>query len=424
MTAPVLRVTGLGKAFRSYRSEWQRVASWFGARPRASAEHWALRDVSFTVEPGEVFGIVGQNGAGKSTLLKLIAGTLHPTEGAVAAAGRIAAILELGMGFNPEFTGRANVLHTGGLMGFDRATIDAAMGEIESFADIGEYFDEPLRTSSSGMQMRVAFALATALRPRLLIIDEALAVGDAAFQRKCFRRIEAFRAAGTSVLFVSHDTETVRKLCARALLLQHGRVAMIGVAKDVCDEYERQLFGSEPVIAPAAAGPSSFDPGLAATDCALTYGDGRAEILSCRIETRSGALVNVVAAGEPFVWRYSVRFATTVVDPVFAMMLKTREGAALYGVDSSHLGQPPRTYHAGEVADVRFELANCLAPGVYYLNCGVRTRDAERAEFLVRRVDAALVRIAPAPGTEGIIGTTDLRAVLTTQSVAGEGETQ
>ena len=171
MNVFVLRVDALGKAFRQYRSEWQRVISWFGVSVRPAAEDWVLRGVSFSVAPGEAVGIVGQNGAGKSTLLKLITGTLRPSEGGVQVNGRISAILELGMGFNPEFTGRQNAYHATGLMGFSREAIEKAMPEIEAFAEIGKYFDQPLRTYSSGMQMRVAFSVATAFRPEILIID-------------------------------------------------------------------------------------------------------------------------------------------------------------------------------------------------------------------------------------------------------------
>ena len=247
MSAALLKASHLGKAFRTYRSEWQRTLSWFGSTNAPAYDHWVLRDVSFSLSAGEAIGVVGKNGAGKSTLLKLVAGTLRPTEGTVEVAGRVAALLELGLGFNPEFTGRQNALHAAGLMGYERSAIQAAMEEIESFADIGDYFDQAVRTYSSGMQVRVAFAVATVFRPDVLVVDEALAVGDAAFQRKCFRRIESFRGDGTALLIVSHDTETLKKLCSRAVLISGGRVELSGPAKLVCDEYERQLFGGRAI---------------------------------------------------------------------------------------------------------------------------------------------------------------------------------
>ena len=210
MTGPVLRVAGLGKAFRKYRSEWQRIVSWCGVPVTPLAEQWALRDVSFELAAGHAVGIVGQNGAGKSTLLKLVAGTLQATEGGIHVDGRVAAILELGMGFNPEFTGRQNVLHATGLMGFAPDAIAGVMPDIEAFAEIGDYFDLPLRTYSSGMQMRVAFAVATAFRPEVLIVDEALSVGDAYFQHKSFGRIRQFKEQGTALLFVTHGMADIR----------------------------------------------------------------------------------------------------------------------------------------------------------------------------------------------------------------------
>src|SRR5690606_6494074 len=211
-----------------YRSEWQRVARWFGASPEPLEEHWVVRGVSFEIGAGEVVGIVGQNGAGKSTLLKMVAGTLQPTEGQLRVNGRIAAILELGMGFHPELTGRQNVMHAAGLMGFSARDVVAAMPGIEDFAEIGEYFDQPVRTYSSGMQVRVAFAVATAFRPEVLIIDEALSVGDSYFQHKSFDRIRSFREQGTTLLIVSHDRNAIQAICDRAILLERGRVLKDG----------------------------------------------------------------------------------------------------------------------------------------------------------------------------------------------------
>lgn len=415
MSPNALIVSGLGKAFVSYRSEWQRVWSWFGADVEPAAAHWVLRDVTFSVPAGEAIGIVGQNGAGKSTMLKLLAGTSRPTEGSVKVSGRVAAIFELGIGFNPELTGRQNALHAGGLMGFDRRELQEVMPAIETFADIGEYFDQALRTYSSGMQVRVAFAVATAFRPEVLIVDEALAVGDAAFQRKCFRRIEAFRAQGTTLLFVSHDLETVKKICTRAMFLRSGRLVRFGPAPRVCDEYEQHLFGGRsgpPAVSPERER-ARFDPALASASCEVVYGNGNADIESCRIENGDGERVNVIESGQPFVWRYAVRFLKAIEDPIFAMLIKTREGVTVYGVDSRHLNAPRTKYASGDVIDVRFELENRLAPGIYYLNCGVRLdHRPDGIEFLSRRVDAALLRISESAPSTIIVGLLDMEAKL------------
>jgi len=254
VSAEVLAVQGLGKAYRTYRSEWQRVGNWFGLGARPATEQWALRGVSFRVSAGEAVGIVGANGAGKSTLLKLITGTLRPSEGQVGVNGRISAILELGMGFNPEFTGRQNVRHAAGLMGFDAARIRQAMDEIEAFAEVGSHFDQPMRTYSSGMQVRVAFAVATAFRPEVLIVDEALAVGDAYFQHKSFQRIRQFREQGTTLLIVSHDRSAVQTLCDRAILLEKGVLVRDADPESVLDYYNALLAPGQVDQAPDEAG--------------------------------------------------------------------------------------------------------------------------------------------------------------------------
>lgn len=241
----LMSVNNVGKAYRSYRSEWQRIARWFYMPVKASSEHWVLKHVSFNIEAGEAIGLVGQNGAGKSTLLKMITGTLQPTEGRVQVHGRIAAILELGMGFNAELTGRQNAYHAAGLMGFSTEQIDGVIADIEAFAEIGEYFDQAVRTYSSGMQMRVAFAVATAFRPEILIIDEALSVGDSYFQHKSFSRIKEFQKAGTTLLIVSHDRGAIQALCNRAILLDGGTVIKDGPPEEVMDYYNAIIAQKE-----------------------------------------------------------------------------------------------------------------------------------------------------------------------------------
>ncbi|MBI3775769.1 MAG: ABC transporter ATP-binding protein [Gammaproteobacteria bacterium] len=426
MSAGLLRVENLGKAYRCYGSEWQRVFSWFGLPVKPQEEHWVLRHVSFAVQPGEAIGIVGQNGAGKSTLLKLITGTQRPTAGSVHITGRVSAILELGMGFNAEFTGRQNAQFSAGLMGFNHADIDRVISEIEAFADIGEYFDQPVRTYSSGMQMRVAFATATAFRPEILIVDEALAVGDAAFQRKCFQRIESFLIDGTSLLYVSHDIEGIKKLCSRAVFLKHGRLESIGAAKEVCDSYEKHLFGGGGAHdqqkvhhSPAPKAHGFFDPGLVA-ECELSYGDGRAAIERVWLENADGLVVNVLSSLEPFSVNYCVRFSGPAVSPIFATMIKTREGIAIYGTDTTRVESYPIEIHPGMVLQVRFVLKSVLAPGTYYLNCGVREDRHDGPVFLHRKVDTLIFRVTAA-GRETVgAGLVDMKAVAQIWPVAEE----
>ena len=393
-----ISVRGLGKAYKQYPTKWSRLAEWLlpGRRIRHSL-HWVLEDIEFDVPRGEAVGVLGVNGAGKSTLLKLITGTSHPTAGTVQVNGRIAALLELGMGFHPDFTGRQNVFMAGQLQGLSPSQIENEMAGIERFAGIGEYIDQPVRVYSSGMQVRLAFAVATAIRPDILIIDEALSVGDAAFQRKCFRRINEFIEQGTTLLFVTHDIDAVKKLCKRAVFLKDGKVAAYGPGKEVCDSYEKFLFGGRQ---PATHAPSSeqsavgqLDPSLM-SDCEVSYGDGRATIESVWLETTKGQPANLFGSGEPLVLKTRIRFNQPVEHAVFAFMIKTREGLGLFGLDTTDY-QPlnNRRFEQGEQVILSYNIENAFAPGVYYLNCGVRDDRSEEPVFLHRRLDTLLFRV-------------------------------
>ena len=231
-----ITVRNLGKAYKRYPSKWSRLAEWI--IPFSGNRHtlnWVLQDLNFTVNPGEAVGIIGVNGAGKSTLLKMISGTSQPTTGSVEMTGKVAALLELGIGFHPDFTGRQNAYMAGQLLGYSVDQITAMMPAIEGFAEIGEYIDQPVRFYSSGMQMRLAFSVATAERPDVLIVDEALSVGDTYFTHKCFDRIREFRKHGTTLLIVSHDKMAIQSICDRAILLNQGKVAIEGQPEMVMD---------------------------------------------------------------------------------------------------------------------------------------------------------------------------------------------
>ena len=233
-----ITVSELGKAYKQYPNRWSRLIEWLkSGRVKRHQLKWVLQDISFTVKAGEAVGIIGINGAGKSTLLKLITGTTRPTTGSVHMTGRVAALLELGMGFHPDFTGRQNAFMAAQLMGISSDEIMRQMPEIEAFAEIGEYIDQPVRVYSSGMQMRLAFSVATAMRPDILIVDEALSVGDAYFQHKSFDRIRQFQKAGTTLLIVSHDKAAIQSICDQAILLKAGRLVMQGKPEAVMDYY-------------------------------------------------------------------------------------------------------------------------------------------------------------------------------------------
>ena len=245
MSAGILRVLGVSKAYNTYTSEWDRVLGWFGLRGKPKSSSVVLEDISFDVAAGEAVGIIGQNGSGKSTLLKIITGTLSPTTGAVTRHGRIAALLELGLGFNGDFTGRENAANYLRMIGLSGAQVNGLIPMVESFAEIGDYFDQPVRTYSSGMQMRVAFAAATASRPDVLIVDEALAVGDSYFIHKCMARIREFCSLGTTLLFVSHSPDSVRQLCDRGILLDKGKLLKDGPPDEVVDYYNALIAAKE-----------------------------------------------------------------------------------------------------------------------------------------------------------------------------------
>jgi homopolymeric O-antigen transport system ATP-binding protein len=347
MSEPILEVENLGKAYRSYGSESRRVLSWLGARVKPIEERWVLRNVSFSIQPCEAIGIVGQNGAGKSTLLKLITGTQRPTEGSMRINGRIAALLGLGLGFNPEFTGRRNVYHTAGLMGFSQEDVEKAMPEIESFAEIGEYFDQPVRTYSTGMQVRVMFAVATAWRPEILIVDEALSVGDTYFQHKSFNRIREFQELGSSLLIVSHDRGSIQTLCDRAILLENGRVIRDGNPEEVCDFYNAMM---------AEKGNSTIkvvklDDGKVQT----TSGTGEARVEEIALYNSKGEVAEYVNVGEAVELRIKVKAHRPVETLVLGFGIKDRLGRIMYGTNTWHTGQVIHNPRPGD--EYRFVIA-------------------------------------------------------------------
>lgn len=362
-----LRVHGVGKAYRRWGSEWLRAASWFGMPVRPAEEHWVLRNVDFTIGPGEAVGIVGQNGAGKSTLLKLITGTTRPTEGAVIRAGRVAAILELGMGFNPDLTGRQNVWHSAGLMGYGPDEIAAVIPYIESFAEIGSYFDEPVRTFSSGMQMRVAFSVATAFRPDLLIIDEALSVGDTYFQHKSFARIRRFREEGTSLLIVSHDRTAILSLCDRAILLEKGTVIRDGAPDDVMDFYNALIAERESNTLQE----SEHESGRVQ----VISGTGEAFVESIGLHDASGDPVDPVELGESVELRIVVKAREDIPRLVLGYMIKDRLGQPVFGTNTHHTEQAVFDVKAGQRLTYHVRFPMRLGIGTYSISTALVSND-------------------------------------------------
>lgn len=381
----LLNVSGLGKSYRSYRSEWLRFARWLYLPIKPSAEKWIIRHINFSIEPGEAIGIVGQNGAGKSTLLKMITGTLQPSEGTVTCRGRIAAILELGMGFNPELTGRQNAYHAAGLMGFSKEQIDSVIEWIDNFAEIGSYFDEPVRTYSSGMQMRVAFAVATAFRPEILIIDEALSVGDGYFQHKSFDRIREFQQQGTTLLIVSHDRSAIQALCSRAVLLDKGTIIKDGNPEEVMDFYNALIAEKEGTSVTV----QHLDNGRVQT----RSGSGEASILAVDVFNSLEQPAEFIRVGEIASLRIKVAVSVALPELVVGYMIKDRLGQSVYGTNTHHLGCKLEALEADTEIEYRFTFAMNLGVGSYSIAVALHTADTHLAQNYEWRDLAAVFNV-------------------------------
>jgi lipopolysaccharide transport system ATP-binding protein len=362
-----LSVDNVGKAYYEFGSELARFARWIGYPAKPRREHWVLRHVSLQLRAGESVGIIGQNGAGKSTLLKLVTGTTRPNEGGVALQGRVAALLELGLGFNAELTGRQNVRHVGGLMGLSAAAITSLMAEIEDFAEIGEYFDQPVRMYSSGMQMRVAFSVATAVRPDILIVDEALAVGDAYFVHKCFQRIRQFRDDGTTLMIVSHDPSAIQALCDRAILLDGGRLILDGPPQEVMDYYNAMVAQKEN----ASVRTTSVDDGRIATES----GTGEAVFQALQLRDEDGRAVEYVGVNQPVKLWARVRAAADIPRLVFGYMIRDRLGQPIFGTNTDYFGPVVHDLRAGDVVDFEVSFDANLGPGTYSLSVALSSTE-------------------------------------------------
>lgn len=435
----VIGVRDVGKMYHIYARPQDRLKQmllWRFGRSYGR-EFWALRHVVFEVCRGEAVGIIGRNGSGKSTLLQIIAGTLSPTEGEVQVGGRVAALLELGSGFNPEFTGRENVYLNGSILGFSQQEVAERFDEIAAFADIGDFIDQPVKLYSSGMGLRLAFAVQAVVPKEILIVDEALAVGDEAFQRKCMRVLERFREDGGTVLLVTHDAQTIVRHCDRCLFLHAGEQVMVGPSKPVTDIYQRFVLdtpqaqqqilqtlrdhadetpdalltlvsrrGGE-AVKRTEVREAQFDPHIPQTT-ELAYGGGQAEILHPAMYDEEGRAVNVLVAGKRYTWRYQVRFHERAWNLNFGMMLRRVDGQMVVGINTESEGLHCPEAAPDEVFEVAFELLVNLAPATYYIEAGI-IADVESVTgdggFLHRRMDICALRVVP-PDARPIYGIT------------------
>ncbi len=367
----VLEVKNISKSFKDYKSEFQRILSWFGFSFKPTEEHHILKHINFSIAPGEAVGIVGQNGAGKSTLLKIITGTLKPSEGSVHIDGRISAILELGMGFNPDLTGRQNVYHSAGLMGFTHEQIDAVIDELEDFAEIGEYFDQPVRTYSSGMQMRVAFGVVTAYKPEILIVDEALSVGDTYFQHKSLNRIREFQEQGTTLLLVSHDRGAIQAICDRAILLEKGTVIKDGNPEEVMDFYNALIAEKENSTVKQVV----KEDGKVET----TSGTGEATVEEIGLYDAKGEMVEFVGVGDPVELHIKVKVHQDIESLVLGYGIKDRLGQVMYGTNTWLTEQVIQDAKAGDIYNFTLSFPANFGPGSYSIQTALHESDTHHS---------------------------------------------
>ena len=434
-----IRAHQLGKCFHVYEKPRHRLQQFILPRldsalrrdaRRFYKEFWALRDLSLDIRKGETVGIIGKNGSGKSTFLQMVCGTLTPTTGTVETNGRIAALLELGSGFNPEFTGRENVFLNGSVLGLSTDEITARFDDIAAFADIGDFIEQPVKTYSSGMMVRLAFAVAINAEPEILVVDEALSVGDELFQRKCFSRIEAIRDNGATILFVSHSGNTIVELCDRAVLIDAGDLLAVGAPKDIVGKYQKLLYapaekrqairnairgaGAQPSEAGAAQAASGgaeaqaaapvreieerYNPALT-PQSTIEYESRGARIKSPRILLADADIqVNCLCRGRQYRYVYEVQLSAPVSHIRAGMMIKTISGVDLGGaVSASDIRQSIPRAEAGATVHVAFRFECNLNPGTYFMNAGVQGVIDGEDTYLHRLLDVAMFQVLPEP---------------------------
>ena len=377
-----IKVEHLSKMYKLYDKPSDRFKEALGlTKKKLYAEHYALDDVNFDVKVGETVGIIGTNGSGKSTILKIITGVLNPTGGSVTVNGRISALLELGAGFNMEYTGIENIYLNGTMIGFSREEIDAKMQDILDFADIGEFVNQPVKTYSSGMFVRLAFAVAINIEPEILIVDEALSVGDVFFQSKCFKKFEEFKKMGKTILIVSHDLGSISKYCDRVILLNKGKKAAEGSPKKIVDLFKKLLVGvnideddesSENSTAAAAVDDDSVDTrwkdNYTINPKINEYGNRKAEIIDFAIIDENGVYTSSIMKGTSFKIRSKVKFNESVVDPIFTYTFKTIKGTDITGTNTMFEKVSVGTTKPGDVYVATFEQDMSLQGGEYLLS--------------------------------------------------------
>lgn len=428
-----IKVQNLSKCYEIYDKPRDRLLQMLSrGRKKYCREFWALHDVSFEIRKGETVGIVGKNGSGKSTLLQILCGTLNPTGGTVETHGRIAALLELGSGFNPEFTGRENVYLNATILGLSKEEIDEKYDAIIEFADIGEFINQPVKTYSSGMLVRLAFSVQAQVEPDILIVDEALAVGDAKFQARCFDRLKKLKENGTSILLVTHSSEQIVTHCDKAFLLNNGVQLEQGEPRVVVNRYLDLLFGKTrnsvvTELEPAVEAVETYHTPEGGQDVFYTHanynpneyrwGDRAATIIDFHLSANGQEYPVAVDTGSKLKLTVFVRFDIDLVCPILGMTIKTKEGVTVYGVNSETLDSPDfRAFgRKGEIVEVELSIACELAPGDYFISLGVSTKDGEEVTPRDRRYDSVHLQVRP---TDKFFGLVNLDSSIRAKKVA------
>lgn len=423
-------VRGLSKCYQIYatpqdrlkQSILPRIRRLFGLKPRRYFdEFWALHDVSFEIRRGDTLGVIGRNGSGKSTLLQMLCGTLTPTAGEIQINGRVAALLELGAGFNPEFTGRENVYLNATVLGLTREEVDARFDSIADFADIGEFIERPVKTYSSGMYVRLAFAVVAHVDADILVIDEALAVGDAVFGQKCMRFLRRFREQGTLV-FVSHDTSSVLNLCQTAIWLDKGQARLQGVAQDVANAYQKftaeQIYGDDVKLYETGVGPSPEPLDLPPVEVDETtrimlfdnirnadgWTTGKASIVSADFRAQTGEVLAVFAGGERVRLQVRVSVLEALSSPIVGFMVKDRLGQELFG-ENTYTTHHEHPAAAGQTIEAMFDFSLPMLPnGVYSVTVAIA--DGDLANHIQHHWlhDALLIHVSSTKARYGLVG--------------------
>ena len=404
-------VRGIKKVYKLYEKPSDRMRDAFGLLKKPPKKHFALNGVSFQIKTGETVGIIGTNGSGKSTILKIITGVLNPTEGEVVVNGRISALLELGAGFNMEYNGIENVYLNGTMMGFSKKEIDEKLPEILEFADIGEYVYQPCKTYSSGMFVRLAFAVAINIEPEILIVDEALSVGDVFFQAKCYHKFEEFKKMGKTIVFVSHDLSSISKYCDRVYLLNKGNILGEGSAKEMIDTYKRVLVGQyeieeetesktdlledESLQRKAREAAQGQNPEL------LEYGTKQGEIIECYITDDRGIRTNAIIKNAEFTIHMKVKFYEDLGAPIFAYTIKNVIGVEITGTNTMVEKSFLEGVKAGEEKEITFTQKMTLQGGEYLLSLGLTGYNKDVFEVYHRLYDVLNITVVSDKNTVG-----------------------